>query len=56
MSGLSATFLPLGEAGGLRFIPIGSEEGGFDEFRELSLRRFSRSLQVLESGASMPCR
>ena len=42
--GCSPRFLLLGEAGGLRFIPIGSDDGGFDELVELSLSRFSRSL------------
>jgi hypothetical protein len=40
---------PLGDAGCLRFIPIGSDDGGFDELVESSLSRFSRSLTGVSS-------
>ena len=49
MSRLSAPFLPAGRSWGLAFIPIGSEEGGFDELVELSLSRYSRSLTRVSS-------
>ena len=41
-------FFPLGGAGGFRFIPIGSDEGGLDELVELSLSRVSRSLTPVQ--------
>jgi hypothetical protein len=41
MPSLAAVLLPSGGAGGLRFIPIGSDERGLDELVELSLSRFS---------------
>ena len=43
MAGLPAPLLPGGLAGGPRFTPIGSEEGGLEELVELRLSRASRS-------------
>ena len=45
-------FFPLRGVGGLRFKPIGSDEGGFDELVELSLSRASRSLTRASNVAS----
>src|SRR5437899_531338 len=45
-------FFPLRGIGGLRFKPIGSDEGGFDELVELSLSRASRSLTRASNVAS----
>ena len=51
MARLSAALPRLGGAGGLRFRPMGSDEGGLDELVELSLSRASRSRTRRSSSA-----
>src|SRR6516165_8481342 len=52
--GCPPRFRLLGEAGGLRFMPTGSDEGGLDELVELSLSRASRS-RTLASRSAIRC-
>lgn len=49
-------FRPEGGVGGLRFKPIGSDEGGLEELVELSLSRASRSPTRCSNSAIRPLR
>ena len=51
MSRLSAAVRPVGGAGGLRFRPMGSDEGGLEELVELSWSRAERSRTVASNSA-----
>ena len=49
--GCPPDFRPVGGAGGLRFRPMGSDEGGLEELVELRLSRASRSATRCSSSA-----